>query len=235
MSTSLPRATLTSSAPSGSSASSAAPIRPSVCGVCGAMRNATSASRQQPVQVLDRVHLAAARSWPRRATRVTEATSKPSSRRSIACPMCPYPTIRTRWSASARPNSNRHVPAGLIAGELVQVPPAGQGEGDGQFGRAGVVQAGRVAQRHPRRHQRQELLVAGREGLHHLELGHLRGPVQDGRPLHVGQDVEGDLVDGAGQLVSRPPGRSRAPARRGCRSGGVRPRHGRRRAPRRVA
>ncbi len=93
-------------------------------------------------------------------------------------------------------------PVGLVPGEHVQLAAAGQGQGDGQLGGAGVVQARRVAQRHPGRHQRQELLVAGRQGLHHLQLGHVCGPLEDGRAPHVGQHVKGDLVDRAGEVVA---------------------------------
>ena len=38
--------------------------------------------------------------------------------------------------------------------------------------------------------ERQEVLVAGGQRLDDLQLGHLGGPVEDRRPLHVGQHVE---------------------------------------------
>ena len=156
--------------------------------------------REQPVQVRDRAHLR--RPGP-------GAPGQPGDRGDLEpaqplldrLPDVPVPDDQDPLVGQGPADGEPPRAAELVAGEVVQVPAAGQGEGEGEFGRAGVVQPGRVAQRHPGRHQRQELLIAGREGLHHLQLGHVRGPVQDGRALHVGQDVEGDLVDGAGQLV----------------------------------
>ena len=190
--------------------------------------------RQQPVQVLDRVHLRRPGPGP---------PGHPGDRGDLEpvqpvldrLPDVPVPDDQDPLVGQGPAEREPPRAAGLVAGELVQVPAAGQGEGYRELGRAGVVQPGRVAQRHPGRHQRQELLVAGREGLHHLQLGHVGGPVEDGRPLHVGQDVEGDLVEACREARPRPRGRSRAPGRPGCRSGGVRLRRGRCRAPRRAA
>jgi hypothetical protein len=156
--------------------------------------------RQQPVQVLDRVH-------PRRAG--PGAPGHPGDGGDLepvqpalnGLPDVPVPDDQHPLVGQGPAEGEPPRAAGLVARELVQVPAAGQGQGYRELGRAGVVQPGRVAQRHPRRHQRQELLVAGRQRLHHLQLGHVRGPVEDGRALHVGQDVEGDLVDTAGKLV----------------------------------
>jgi len=72
-----------------------------------------------------------------------------------------------------------------------------QDEGHRQFRGAGVMHARRVTQRRGRRQQRQELLVARGQGLHHLQLGHLGGPLENRGPPHVGQHIEGDLVDRA--------------------------------------
>ena len=61
---------------------------PSVCGVCGATTNATSASGSSS----GRSSIACTGTGSvrgRRATLVTEATSKPESRRSIAAPIWP--------------------------------------------------------------------------------------------------------------------------------------------------
>src|SRR6202012_6091441 len=68
-------------------------------------------------------------------------------------------------------------------------------------GGAGVVQAGRVAQRGRLRQQRQELLVPGGQGLHDLELGHVGGALQHPGAPHVGQHVERALVDGGRQRL----------------------------------
>ena len=85
------------------------------------------------------------------------------------------------------------------------MPAAGQGERQRELGGAGVVQPGRVAQRHPVRQQRQDVLVAGRERLHDLKPRHLPDLVEHGGALQVGQHVEGDLVGGTGQVVSVSP------------------------------
>ncbi len=90
----------------------------------------------------------------------------------------------------------------LIAGEPVQVPAAGQGQGQRQLRGAGVVQPGRVAQCHLVRQQRQDVLVAGREGLHDLKSRHLPDLVEHGGALHVGQHVEGGFVGRGGEVVS---------------------------------
>src|SRR5215211_226881 len=95
VSTSLPRAMLTSTAPSRKAASSSFPIMPSVCAVCGATTKITSALRSNS----GNSSMLCTRTGSvrgRRATRVTDAISKPASRRSMAAPMWPYPMINTR-------------------------------------------------------------------------------------------------------------------------------------------
>ena len=149
------------------------PIRPSVCGVSGAITTCDVGVGSSWGRSLIACTRSGSSPRARRATRVTEATSKPASRRSIAAPIRPYPMISTRLSASALPNAKPHCP-GLSRGEDVEVPAAGQHQRDRQLGGAGVVNAGRVAQRDAVRHDRLEVVDAGRLGLDDLEAGHLR-------------------------------------------------------------
>ena len=101
VSTTGPRATFTTRAPSGSSASSFAPIRPRVESVSGTISTrmsvfgSSSGSSSMPW------------TWPCSSSRAVVATrvisvSKGASRDRMASPMAPVPTISTRESASAR-------------------------------------------------------------------------------------------------------------------------------------
>ena len=67
----------------------AAPIIPSVSGVCGAIRMTTSAIAAAAPADSSMACTCTGSVAGRRATRVTDATSKPASRRSMAAPMWP--------------------------------------------------------------------------------------------------------------------------------------------------
>ena len=95
------------------------------------------------------------------------------------------------------------------------------------------MHAGRVAQGRRGRHHWQELLVPGGEGLHDPELGHVRGPLQDSGPLHVGGRRRRPRRRWR-EARRRRPGKSRDPVPRN-EAQATQLHHGRRTAPRRVA
>ena len=81
-------------------------------------------------------------------------------------------------------------PGGHRAGHVVDAAQSRQDEADGEFGRARVMHARGIAQRHTRGQVREGVLVSGRRELAHLELGqsphHLESPL----PRHVGRHIE---------------------------------------------
>ena len=95
VSTTAPRAALTSSAPSFIRPRKSLSTRPAVCGVNGTSNTTTSADGS-------RAGSSVRPDTPGRGPRATRSTvtSNPASRRSTAAPIEPYPTISTVFSAS---------------------------------------------------------------------------------------------------------------------------------------
>ena len=232
VSTSLPRATLTSRAPSGRNELPG----PDQCvglRVCERDKEGDLGLGKQPVQFIDRVDLRRPGAATLRDTR-DRGDSKPCSRRSIAGPIWPYPMIRTRWSARDRPQMGRQALRSGSGRSSSRCRPLARVRATAS---SAVLASWTPAALHSVTvggSSEQELLVPRRKGLHHLELGHLRGSLQDGWPLHVGQDVERDLADGTRKRVSvRPVEVEISPAE--CAPGAGQPRRSRRKAPRRAA
>ena len=196
VSTSPPRATLTTSAPSGSPESAAASTMFVVSGVSGAMMTRTSASGSRSRSRSEPWTSGSVRG--RRATRVTEATERPQPRLDGG-PDPPVPKDQHPEVGQRRPGQPPPHPALLLTRVHVELTSAGQDQREGELGGAGVVDAGGVAQRDGWPEVRNDVVDAGREGLHDREA---RQPAEQVAvdAAQVRQDDELDLPGRVGQL-----------------------------------
>ena len=198
MTTTGPRATFTTSAPSGSAARKPASTRPRVSSVIGTVRTTTSAQGSSAGSDPNgSTGTGSDRAW--RATRRT-SHSKPASRRLDRCtdravPHDEHPAVRQRRPGVVRPLAA--LPRPHVVRETAQ---GREDESHRELGGGRVVHAAGVAQRDASGHQRPHVVDPGGEGLGDPQRRHPRHQLCRAGAGQVGQHEEVDVVQ-AGRRV----------------------------------
>ena len=205
VSTTPPRATFTSRAPSFIRARKSAPARPFVCSVRGVMSTTTSASGRSSGKCGDRMHGTALRlacgardARHPRDLEGREPVLDGRTHRSVADDQ--YGLVGERGTESGPP-----LLAVLPTDEVGDAAQRGEDQGEGEFGGARVVHPARVAQPHALGEPLQARLYVvdtGGQGLHDLDGRHFgQGAHRDVAALHVGHDIEGAVCGIGGKVL----------------------------------